>query len=249
MKNYVGMFLTEQNLTSIQKFFATNPNNVKPTAIIPVAGFMEQILIPLNPRRAAIVEKAWSTLSSGAVSINTDNMCASFNASNHVYVRQGTLTTEEIQNQFRGGFLETSTTKQDFMNFYTDLSAAVPRDTFFTSLLEDGWSIKESETTVDKPRMLFLADLLREKVRQKEKDGKAGAVLLKYAMDFFDVEDSNKLTRAEFTEACAHFGLQLTAKDQDDFFYLYGTPQATVTITQFAKEIYSGEFTDKVASA
>ena len=55
--NYVGLFLTEQNLTSIQKFFAPNPNSVKITATIPVRGFLEQLLIQLNDRRALIVER------------------------------------------------------------------------------------------------------------------------------------------------------------------------------------------------
>ena len=53
---------------------------------------------------------------------------------------------------------------------------------------------------VDKKRMIALATLLCEKVRQKERDGKAGSVLLKYSLDFFDEDDSNKLTRPEFKE-------------------------------------------------
>lgn len=97
--------------------------------------------------------------------------------------------------------------------------------------------------------MIFLTTLLCEKVRQKERDGKAGAVLLKYAMDFFDEDDSNKLTRSEFKEALRHFGLQLTAKDENDFFFLYGTPERTITITIFAKELYNGSFAERVDAA
>ena len=48
--------------------------------------------------------------------------------------------------------------------------------------------------------MILLATLLCEKVRQKERDGKAGSVLLKYSMDFFDEDDANKLTKPEFKE-------------------------------------------------
>ena len=244
--NYVGMFLSEQNLTTIQKFFAQNPNNVKPSATIPVRGFMEQILVPLTTRRSNIVDKAWSSLSQGNDTIDTNTMISSYNAANHVYVRQGTQTMDEIMIQFSNGYMESTATKNDFIQYYTDLSATIPRDSFFVSLLEDTWSIKEVVTTVNQSRMIELATLLKEKVRQKEKDGKSGAVLLKYSFDFFDVDDSNKLTRPEFYEACAHFGLQLSTKDLDDFFYLYGTPQNTITITAFAKDMYNGAFENKI---
>ena len=247
--NFVGIFLTEQNITTVQKFFASNPNDVKSTATIPIAGFMEQLYVPLNNRRAAIVAKAWSSLSSGEDSISTEGMCSSYNASNHIYVRQGSQSAEDIMTKFKSGFLEQSTTSDDFLSYYTDISASIPRDSFFVSLLEDTWSIKEEESSVDKERMMFLATLLKEKVRQKEKDGKAGAVLLKYAFDFFDVDDSNKLTRPEFNEACAHFGLILSEKDTNDFYYLYGTSQDTITVTTFSKEMYNGGFEEKVATA
>ena len=250
--NYIGMFLTEQNLTTIQKFFATNPNSVKVTATVPIGGFMEQLYIALTARRATMVDKAWQSLggeSNGDSTIATASMCSSYNATNHIYVRQATQSVDDITQSFRSGFMEAVTSKTEFVNYYTDISAAIPRDTFFVGLLEDTWSIQEKETTVDKQRMQALATLLTEKVRQKEKDGKAGAVLLKYSMDFFDIDDSNKLTRNEFNEACSHFGLRLTEKDQDDFFYLYGTPQNTIVITLFSKDMYNGGFAEKVAAA
>ena len=63
---------------------------------------------------------------------------------------------------------------------------------------------------------------------------------------WIDKNYSNKLTRPEFYEACAHFGLQLSTKDLDDFFYLYSTPQNTITITAFAKDMYNGAFENKI---
>jgi Ca2+-binding EF-hand superfamily protein len=246
--NYIGMFLTEQNITTVQKFFASNPNDVKITATIPIAGFMDQLCVALNERRNGMVNKAWSTLT-GTDEIATDSMCSSYNASNHIYVRQGTQSPEELLNAFRSGFFESFVTKNDFVTYYTDLSASIPRDSFFVQLLEDTWSIKEEETAVDKQRMNFLATLLKEKVRQKAKDGKAGAVLLKSSFDFFDVDDANKLTKSEFYEANAHFGLQLTDKDVNDYYYLYGTPEGTISITLFSKEMYNGTFDEKVTNA
>ena len=41
----------------------------------------------------------------------------------------------------------------------------------------------------------------------------------------------------------------MTEKDENDFFYLYGTPENTITITIFAKEMYNGSFAEKVDAA
>ena len=38
--NYIGMFLTEQNITTVQKFFASNPNDVKITATLVRQGYL-----------------------------------------------------------------------------------------------------------------------------------------------------------------------------------------------------------------
>lgn len=115
--------------------------------------------------------------------------------------------------------------------------------------LESTWLVKEVEQVVNKKRILELGELLCEKVRQKEKDGKARAVLLKYAFDFFDVDDANKLTRPEFSEACAHFGLQLTAKDLDDFFFLFADETGNVRISEFSQACYNGELAAKVKAS
>ena len=142
------------------------------------------------------------------------------------------------------------TNKQaEFEYYYTDLSAAIPRDTFFVAAIEDTWLVKELEQAVNKKRILELNTLLCEKVRQKEKDGKARAVLLKYAFDFFDVDDANKLTRPEFSEACAHFGLQLTAKDLDDYFLLFAGEDGNIPITTFSQSCYNGDLEARVKAS
>ena len=61
------------------------------------------------------------------------------------------------------------------------------------------------EQAVNKKRILELNTLLCEKVRQKEKDGKARAVLLKYAFDFFDVDRTGKITAANLRDRLGAF--------------------------------------------
>ena len=145
--------------------------------------------------------------------------------------------------------ITTNYIQDEFEAYYTDISAAIPRDSFFVESLERTWLVKEVEQAVNKKRILELGGLLREKVRQKEKDGKARAVLLKYAFDFFDVDDANKLTRPEFSEACAHFGLQLTSKDLDDFFFLFANESGNVPVSEFSKACYNGELEAKVQAS
>ena len=137
----------------------------------------------------------------------------------------------------------------EFEDYYTDLSACIPRDSFFVNVVEGTWLVKEVEQAVNKKRILELNELLCEKVRQKERDGKARAILLKYTFDFFDVDDANKLTRPEFADACAHFGLQLTAKDLDDFFLLFAGEDGNIPITTFSQSCYNGDLEARVKAS
>jgi hypothetical protein len=101
--NYCGLFCSEQNLTTVQKFFAPNPNACKITATIPISGFVREMLVPLTPRRRAMVAKAWVSLGGGDT-VDTRAMLANFKAAGHVYVRQGSHTAEDIMDQFASGF-------------------------------------------------------------------------------------------------------------------------------------------------
>ena len=108
--NYCGLFLSEQNLTVVQKYFAQNPNECKITATIPIDGFLSEMRITLSPRRQAIVNKAWASLGGGDA-IDTRSMVASFNAAGHTLVKQGTHTAENILDHFTNGFEEPTTGK------------------------------------------------------------------------------------------------------------------------------------------
>ncbi len=108
--NYCGLFTSEQNLTTVQKYFAPNPNACKITATIPISGFVRELLVPLTPRRRAMVAKAWASLGGGDA-VDTRTLLAGFNAAGHVYVRQGSHTADDIMDQFASAFDGPTTAK------------------------------------------------------------------------------------------------------------------------------------------
>ena len=242
--NFVGLFPSTMQIKTLFRHF--DPHSKRET--IAYADFMNLFLKPLSSRRKAIVDKAWNSLAAGDQSVSLDTMVAIFNAKGHPYVRMAVESEDSVVQNFRDSFAGSIVTYEDFLTYYVHVSAAAPRDTYFVELLEACWNVKEVVTNVDEKRMRSLAELLREKVRQKMRPCESGAITCKRCFMFHDADDADKLNREEFVEACAHFGLQLTAKDVADFFFVYGQ-SGNISINEFSRDIHNGEFEKRVASA
>lgn len=247
--NYVGLFLSELELTTLQKAFAPNPNSVDPNARIPVSGFMGLLDIPLSNRRAALVSKVWDSLGGGEA-LGMDFLTSRMNAAAHPLVRQGTLEADAVMANFADSFGSSdSVSREDFVAYYRNKSACQPQDAYFVDCLESLWSVQEVSERVNKVRLQSIGRTLVEKVRQKMKPGKNVASTLKQTMLFHSKNDSVELDQVEVAAASAHFGVPMTAADTADIFLLYGNGAGKVEATTLSQELHSGAFFDRVASA
>lgn len=116
--NYCSLFLSEQNLTTVQKYFSQDPNKCKVTEPIPINSFMAAMLIPMSPRRMSIVAKAWNSLGGGD-QVDTRTMISNYSAAGHIYVRQGSHSADDILDKFASSFVNDITTKVCGYNYYT----------------------------------------------------------------------------------------------------------------------------------
>ena len=109
--NYAGIYLSSNQLTTLQKFYAPNPNSVRPTAKIPTQGFLRDLGVKLNERRVAILEKAWAAVGGKlASSCPTELLLSRFTAAGHPLVLTGTKSPEYFSDHLAAHLLGDGTT-------------------------------------------------------------------------------------------------------------------------------------------
>ena len=85
-------------------------------------------------------------------------------------------------------------TKQDFFNYYTDLSISIPSDQFFSELLQGTWIISEDETsTIRRETVKNIVKNFRFKLIQLSK-GTQDEFLLRKMFKDFDVNKTGYIT-------------------------------------------------------
>ena len=85
-------------------------------------------------------------------------------------------------------------TKQDFFNYYTDLSISIPSDQFFSEFLQGTWRIAEDETSkIKKETVRNIVKNFRFKLIQLSK-GTQDEFLLRKMFKDFDVNKSGYIT-------------------------------------------------------
>lgn len=173
---------------------------------------------PLSERRQKLVEKAYKKLDpsgAGAVdvktfSINTlmlltdiltiSHSVENFDTSKDTQVllkrKSREQTLDEVLANIPSAYYG-KITRDDFFNYYTDVSVSVPSDEGFSALLENTWNIKEDEeSTISKEEIKSIIKTLRFKLIQLSK-GSQDEFLLRKLFKDFDLNKSGFLTLDE----------------------------------------------------
>ena len=226
--NYCGLFLSTQQVASIYK--EADKGN---TGRLDVEALMNDLILPLNARRANIVQIAWKSVAPDGGFVDQDALCASYNAKGHPDVRCGNVTVDAQAATFAQCIPIGGADEEIFTSYWRDIGAVSPRDDYFVQLVESVFLVKENQDVVNKDRLLQLVNILRNKVIQKKKGGESQKVTLLRNLKFQDNDDADKLNAAEFNEAFRYFGIPLRQDDTDGFFYLYGRSDGTMSIKTF----------------
>ena len=121
--------------------------------------FLRTIRGPMNPARKAIVKKAFAILdkdNSGYVDIN--DIRGVYNGSKHPDVQAGKKTEDQILQEFLETF-ETAhnmrnndapdyiVTKEEFEEYYNNVSASIDRDDYFEVMMNSAWNLDGKRVT------------------------------------------------------------------------------------------------------
>eukprot|EP00944_MAST-04C_sp_MAST-4C-sp1_P015120 g15120.t1 len=236
--NYCGLFLKTQEVTSVYKQL-----DPKDTGNINVEKFLSDLCPPLNARRANIVNIAWKSVAPDGGFVDADAVIQAYNAAAHPDARSGAIEGDVVAKRFAESVPVAGVDAQAFAEYWQGVGAVCPRDNYFIMLVESVFTVKENQDVVDKPRLLQLVNVLRNKVIQKKKGGESQKVTILRNLKFQDADDAGKLNPAEFGEAMRCFGIPLKPADIEGFFYLYGNESGNISIKTFVSS-FMGETKD-----
>lgn len=144
LKDY-GLELTEGDIDIIMKAFDRDRSGQ-----VSFDELLRGIRGKLNKRRRDIILQAFDVLDkdgSGAVTI--EDVAAVYDTSQHPEVKEGAKTPEEVLREFmmqwdtveKDGII----TKEEFLDYYKDVSASIDTDDYFELVIRNAWHIPGGE--------------------------------------------------------------------------------------------------------
>lgn len=127
--------------------------------------FMRGIRGDLNPQRRALVSLAYKKLDrTGDGYVDLKDLSKAYDVTQHPKFITGEMTKNQVLEEFMAqwdtGKKDNKVTKEEFENYYADVSASIDRDDYFELMIRNAWHIAGGEgqtanTTI--PRHLVTA--------------------------------------------------------------------------------------------
>jgi len=145
----VGLFPTKVQLQGLIEYYDTDKDGN-----ITYEEFLKGLREPMNERRKALLDKVFTSLDkngSGDITIADIEKC--FHAEKHRDFIEKKKTKEEILNEFLNalqgpkGNKDGKITKEEFYDYYSDISMTIPQDDYFAAMIENAWMITEKDGT------------------------------------------------------------------------------------------------------
>ena len=139
--------------------------------------FLRGLREPLTERRIKMVEKAFSQLDKdGSGKITVSDIAQVYDVSRNPDYIQGKKSGQQILEEFLSGFEGVKgdrngiITKDEFFDYYTDLSMSITDDAYFVAMMESVWQVTEDEeASVFKEQVEYLTKIIRQKLNEASK--------------------------------------------------------------------------------
>lgn len=162
-----GLFPKVVEIQALMKYY-----DVDSDGNITYEEFIRGLRDPLSERRKAMVTKAFELIDRNRNgNIGVADIDAIYDVSQNQDFIDGTKTRTEILEEFLNGFdgmrgnNDGTVSRQEWDDYYTDLSMSLPSDEYFVRMMESVWQICEDETsTVTLEQIKFLTKTIRSKL-------------------------------------------------------------------------------------
>mmetsp|Transcript_27035 Transcript_27035/g.23864 ORF Transcript_27035/g.23864 Transcript_27035/m.23864 type:complete len:303 (+) Transcript_27035:15-923(+) len=212
------LFPSKVELQALMKFY-----DVDGDGNIGYEEFLRGLREELTERRRAMINKAFLILDkdgSGQVTVGDVNHL--YDPSHHKDFIDGTKSKEEVIAEFLDSFdgakgnNDGVITKQEWVDYYSDLSMSLPSDDYFVQMMESVWGILEDEDSeANEDFIRELVKLIRQKLLSMSNDT-SDEYLLRKLFNYFDVNESGNITIDELAGMIAKLQISVERK------YLHG---------------------------
>lgn len=114
--------------------------------------FVRCVRGPMSTKRVRLVERAFAKLDKdGNGTIEAEDLKGVYNAKNHPDVKSGKKTEEEVLGDFLqtfemhlnlgGGTCDHVITKEEFLEYYNNVSASIDDDRYFETMITNAWKL------------------------------------------------------------------------------------------------------------
>lgn len=239
-----GLFLKKEEIALLFKYYDSSGDGN-----ISYDEFVSGLAPSLNARRKGLVEKVFRQMDRDASGVITaEDIRGVYDAKKHPSVMKGEKTEDQVLGDFLNGFegargnQDGQITWNEWSGYYRDISASIPSDDYFVSMMESVWKVREDgKADPISRRVDSLLEILREKVRQKTKAGQDEKTTLKAAFQHFDKDESGAVTPNEFACTLKNFGIELERKEVDAFFSRFDPDgSGAITYKEFGHGLFEG---------
>ena len=208
------MFPTKVELQQLIKYY-----DVDGDGNIGYEEFLSGLRDPLNARKQAIVDRAFSLLDkNGCGEINAADVASLYDTSRHPAVIEGKKTHDQVLSEFLNSFeglhgnRDGIISKAEWDKYYTNLGMSVPSDEYFVRMMEQVWAISEDEQSgVFEDEVRRVIGLIRQRLLTISGESTEEFTLRKLFKDF-DTNDSGSITLDELAAMIAKLEISVERK-------------------------------------
>ena len=204
----VGVFLRVQQLSAWFRYLDREGRGAVLTSDV-----LSSVQGSLSARRHRLVVQVYRALDaerSGAVPLQ--RALSAFDASAHPAVLDGGRSAAAVSADLRAAFKGAADPigAEEWVDRYAAISAVVPvDDDFFCAALERCWRVQEPRGDSRLALLNRVRHILRERTSQRDSGPKTESERLRVMLKWWDLEDSGRVSFAQFHGALQRFGLVL----------------------------------------
>jgi Ca2+-binding EF-hand superfamily protein len=222
--SFCGIFIPRADQNKLFRHFDVNGDGT-----VSLDEFQFALKTPPNSRRSNMIAMAWDKINAdGDRELTVADLEGVYNASGHPKVATGECTEEEAMSEYLNNFDSLTgnndgvVTWEEWTAYYSDISAGIPSDEYFVTMMENVWKIREDDRDAQR-RLTNMEDIVREKCRQKSVEGGNEGQKFESVMKTFDTDEGGYVSQAEFVKGMRIFGLYLEQQDVNLFYQKYDT--------------------------
>ena len=220
--------------------------------------FLRAVMGPMNNARKALVAKAFDKLDAdGSGVLDITDVKKFYNAKGHPDVKSGKKTEDEVLGEFLetfemhhnlgGGRNDRSVTREEFDEYYNNISMSIDNDQYFELMMNNAWKLTEAPAyTKNKawrgeedskrapasrqggrpqpaenaaPAVPRGAEDIFDRFRSKlAARGARGIIGIQRQFKIMDDDNSHSLSLSEFKKGCKDFRVELSDQDMAKLF-------------------------------